>query len=151
MVCQYRVHGRDTRRIQIVAALPALSRQLYMIDSGIIHSEINFYQKTKSWRCHVRERYSWGLSVLDLNHNDVRVLSSGLLFSMGRERSWSKTYVTQYIDRFYRPMLGLPPSVPPSDTAANLHRFVRIPKCVRNIPARADLRRMVHRQKNNRA
>lgn len=67
---------------------------------------------------------------------------------MGRERSYPKTYVTQYIDRFYRPMLSLPPSVPPPDTAANLHRFVRIPKCVRNFPARAHLRRMVHRQRN---
>lgn len=33
------------------------------------------------------------------------------------------TKTLEQLFRFYRPMLGLPPSVPPSDTAADLHRL----------------------------
>jgi len=58
----------------------ALSRELYMI----------------YWKRHCRR-----VSVLHLNHNDMRV-------------------VGQYVDGFYMPMLELPPAVPPPDTAANL-------------------------------
>jgi len=82
LVREYRIRERDTtpHSEMMGQSSLALSCQLHMI----------------YW-----ERYCRRLSVLDLNYDNMGV-------------------VTQYVDGSYSPMLEFPLGVPPSDTAADL-------------------------------
>ena len=102
------VYGRGIRGIQTMAASATSSRRLYMINSGIVHSKFNSRQEIKPWLCHLRERYSRRLSVLDLNHNDVRVLSRGIFSAwFGSEAAQKRTSLNILI-AFTDPCLVFP-------------------------------------------
>jgi hypothetical protein len=48
----------------------------------------------------------------------------GKTLSVGGGKFVKKTHVTQNVDCLYGPILGLPPRIPPSDTAADLRGLV---------------------------